>query len=172
MTLILASACITLGVDSARADAEQRVLRIEYATDPDAQGAIETGIVFWRRDLIQGAEVPGDLIQRFADGFPVLLKLEGKLANACYVTNAGFGLALLERKESRLSGPLWFTADYAWTVDFSLGSDGTVRGTTRSIALKGSYREVKDFSECYARTRSATSSSAPSNASPERTRER
>jgi hypothetical protein len=168
----VAVACVSIAASCATADSVRPVLRIEYATVASADGTIEHGVVFWRRELIQGAEVPGDLLQNFSDGYPVSLQLEGKLANTCYVTSRGFGLALLKRTESHLSGPLWFTADWAWGVDFSLELDGMVRGTMDSTALRGRYREVEDFSECYERARSAMASSAPPKRSLERTREK
>ena len=142
----------------------ERVLRVEY-TSAVTQTDIESGVVFWRRTDIGREELPTDLKEKLGSTFPVVFQLDGKLANTCFVTNSGFGLTSLERGKAGLSGPLWRTVDAGWTVDFSLLLDGTIRGTTGYYfsgggssgprALKGSYREVADFTECYDKVRNA-----------------
>ena len=131
------------------------MLRVEYASQPDANGDIESGVVFWRRESIRGEEIPDDLLERLGNAFPVVFQLDRKLANACFVTSSGFGLTLLDRAKSNLKGPLWLTVDAGWTIEFSLRSDGSVDGKTGyyfanevssdATLLKGTHRDVADF---------------------------
>ena len=148
----------------------ERVLRIEYASEPDAKGDVESGVIYWRSKVIGREELPADLREKLGSTFPVIFQLDGKLANTCFVTNAGFGLTLLDRGKSDLRGPLWRTVDAGWSVDFTLLPDGTIRGKTGYYfsnaksgdpsTLKGAYREVPDFDECFGKVRDAPSDAA------------
>jgi hypothetical protein len=138
-----------------------RVLRVEYREAPGTD-PIEPGVIFWRRQPVRGDEIPADLLEKLGQSFPMTLLLDEKLANTCYYTASGFGLALLEREPSRLSGPLWLTADYTWSVDFTLAGDGIAIGSMKYSSSKtpyplaGTHREVSDFSECYEQVRLRT----------------
>jgi hypothetical protein len=144
-----------------------RVLRVEYTTEPSAQGDVESGVVFWRPTVIGREELPADLMEKLGSTFPIVFQLDGKLANTCFVANAGFGLTSLDRGRTDLRGPLWRTVDAGWTIDFSLQPNGTILGTTgyyfssgnpaEPRTLEGSYRMVADFSECYEKVRNAPS---------------
>jgi hypothetical protein len=116
-------------------------------------------VIFWRPQPVRGDEIPADLLEKLGESFPMVLRLDEKLANTCYYTPNGFGLALLEREPSRLSGPLWLTVDSSWSVDFTLAGDGTAQGSMRYSSSKtpyplaGTHRTVSDFSECYEQVR-------------------
>jgi hypothetical protein len=158
------------GVGCVSSVSTEPVLRVEYTSGPDAQGDVESGVVFWRPTDIVPEELPTDLQEKLGSTFPIVFQLDDKLANTCFVTNDSFGLTSLDRRKSELGGPLWLTVDAGWTVDFFLLPDGTIRGTTGHYfssgksgdpdTLKGTYREVADFTECYEKVRSAPSDPA------------
>ena len=159
IALILLSGCATTS-------ALGPVLRVEYRFAPGTEPG-DPGVIFWRGQSIRGDEIPEDLFEKLAQSFPMLHRLDGKLANTCYYTTDQFGLALLQRRPSRLGGALWLTADASWSVDFVLAADGTVRGTmnysssANPYPLVGTHRQVSDFDECYEKVREQISKRAP-----------
>jgi hypothetical protein len=173
MTVFTRYAAVVIALGSAAAGCgcvggpHERVLRIEYTTEPSAEGDVESGVVFWRFAAIGREELPDDLVENLGSTFPMFFQLDNKLANTCFVTSTRFGLTILDRRTAQLRGPLWRTVDAGWTVEFSLQANGTVLGNTgyffsggtpaKPRTLKGSYREVAGFAECYEKVRDAAS---------------
>lgn len=58
MTLIIALGSATIGAGCVSGASTLNVLRVEYAGEPDALGAVESGVIFWRSKSIAREEIP------------------------------------------------------------------------------------------------------------------